>query len=252
MEVPLRYHYRRLAGELEREQFLLASMVRPDSVAVDVGAAVGTYSYPLAKLCRIVEAFEPFPEQSPGLAAIRGVRLHPVALSDQEGTLTMYVPLWGGQPFFSNSTSQEIEGPSRAVTVQAAPLDSFELDAVSFIKIDAEGHEELVLNGASATLARCRPNLLIEIEQRHLRKPIDEVLRHVLSFGYRGYFMAGDQLQPLARFDVEQHQHAHLENRSGPAYVANFVFLPTSNRKRLLPAVQTDDPDRRSTREGVV
>jgi hypothetical protein len=142
----------------------------------------------------------------------------------------MYVPLWGGQPFFSNSTSQEINGPHRTVTVRAARLDSFDLDEVSFIKIDAEGHEELVLNGASATLTRCRPNLLIEIEQRHLRKSIDEVLRHVLSFGYRGYFMAGGQLQPLARFDVEQHQHAYFHNWSDPAYVANFFFLPASHR----------------------
>lgn len=44
-------------------------------------------------------------------------------------------------------------------------LDSFELSDVGFIKIDAEGHELQVLQGASATITLCKPNLLIEVRR---------------------------------------------------------------------------------------
>jgi FkbM family methyltransferase len=42
---------------------------------------------------------------------------------------------------------------------------------VGFIKIDVEGHELAVINGATTLLTTQRPLLLIEIEARHHRLP---------------------------------------------------------------------------------
>ena len=53
------------------------------------------------------------------------------------------------------------------VAVQVRRLDDFAFGVVDFIKVDIEGAEFAFLPGAVATLRRCRPVLLIEIEDRH-------------------------------------------------------------------------------------
>ena len=52
---------------------------------------------------------------------------------------------------------------ARLKPVDMVSIDSFKLRRVDFIKIDVEGMEVEVLDGAVATLARCRPVLLIEV-----------------------------------------------------------------------------------------
>jgi hypothetical protein len=95
---------------------------------------------------------------------------------------------------------------------------------ISFIKIDVEGHELDVIRGGEATIRQHRPNLLVEIEQRHSPIPIAQTFDHILSFGYRGEFLEEDSsYQPLSSFSVETHQTARLGKRS---YISNFIFRP--------------------------
>jgi hypothetical protein len=47
--------------------------------------------------------------------------------------------------------------------VEIATLDSLDLADVRFIKVDVEGSEREVLDGARATIARDRPVLLLEL-----------------------------------------------------------------------------------------
>ena len=49
------------------------------------------------------------------------------------------------------------------IPVKVVRLDDEGLGNVGFMKIDVEGHEYEVIDGARALLARCRPNLLVEI-----------------------------------------------------------------------------------------
>ena len=44
-------------------------------------------------------------------------------------------------------------------------LDDFSIANCSFIKIDVEGHEEAVLDGATALIASQRPVLMIELDE---------------------------------------------------------------------------------------
>ena len=48
------------------------------------------------------------------------------------------------------------------VEVEMRTLDSFALDHVDFMKIDTEGFELYVVNGALETIKRWRPNIVIE------------------------------------------------------------------------------------------
>ena len=49
------------------------------------------------------------------------------------------------------------------IQVEIITLDSLNLENVSFIKIDVEGHEPNVINGSLATIQRCKPVMIVEI-----------------------------------------------------------------------------------------
>ncbi len=226
-ELPLRYYYRKFAGELEPEMRLLPFLIRPGSTAIDVGANVGVYTYALLGSCR-VEVFEPFSHETVALRAFRnkGLKIHNVALSDHDGSIQLHVPMFGDQPFLSNATSMPLAGPHQTVEVQCKKLDDFPLVDVSFMKIDVEGHEVKVLRGAEATIARWRPSLLIEIEQRHLLISMEEVFNYIESLGFLGLFLSSGQLHLSSSFRYEMHQKPFLDDCTDPRYVNNFVFLP--------------------------
>ena len=99
--------------------------------------------------------------------------------------------------------------------------------SVSFIKIDVEGHEVAVLEGARHTIATHKPNLLIEIEGRFLDGPVQDVIDRVLALGYRGEFLdAFGQRRPVSRFDEAVHQDRAIDPLD-PRYICNFLFTPT-------------------------
>ena len=98
--------------------------------------------------------------------------MHPIAVSDRDREVTLWVPT-GEKTRLLNSSTIAIDNPSRdaswdAVKVPARRLDSIVDSEVGFIKIDVEGHEAAVLTGANRLIHKSRPNLVIEIEQRHL------------------------------------------------------------------------------------
>jgi hypothetical protein len=73
------------------------------------------------------------------------------------------------------------------------PLDSFGFRNLSFIKIDVEGFEDEVLEGARLTIARNRPVILIEIQGGHsletappeIRAKIDGTRARLTGMGYK-------------------------------------------------------------------
>ena len=69
-------------------------------------------------------------------------------------------------------------------------------------KIDVEGHEYSVIEGAEATLLASKPALLLEIEQRHIGRPINEVFDKILSMGYHGFFIGLYGLTSLVNFSI--------------------------------------------------
>jgi FkbM family methyltransferase len=165
----LKFWWRRFRKTLEPEASFLLHQRWERGIALDVGANEGLYSYALAKLFDRVEAFEPNETASADLRDYNcpKINLHGVALSRSEGEGTLHVPIlaegvaglgWG-------SLEPEILPPSERVTtqiVQTKTLDSYGFENVVFIKIDVEGHELPLLEGATETIARCRPIILLE------------------------------------------------------------------------------------------
>ena len=57
------------------------------------------------------------------------------------------------------------------------------------MKIDVEGHELNVLNGAVELLERCQPVFLVEAEDRHRAEATRLVFEFFRSKSYRGFFL---------------------------------------------------------------
>ena len=67
-------------------------------------------------------------------------------------------------------------------------LDDFNFNNhISFIKIDVEGHELEVLKGAKKTIKKFKPNMLIEIEERHSNKKEQTTIDYICSLGYKSF-----------------------------------------------------------------
>ena len=226
----------RFKGEPELRE--LPRLVAPGSCAIDVGAHFGTYSHALCRLVgkhgRVISV-EPIEEDAHFLAAAaRQLRLpmevHNCALSAEARVADLHIPnLHGHQKTaLSSLEARDSVAQTRKVTVKRLDdlLEGVE-QPVSFIKIDVEGHESAVLDGASETIARHRPNLLIEIEGRFLDHPVADTIDRVLAMGYRGEFLnATGQRRPVSEFRPELHQDAAAHDALSREYISNFIFTP--------------------------
>ena len=195
---------------LEKELFLLRTLVRPGDVCLDVGAAGGAHLLVMAKgvgpTGRVL-GFEPRPGS---LAMLRRlvrlgrladrVDLHQLALSDAAGVLPLRIPVVPTRAHFHGSaddrraTAAFAKLPHREIQVPTARLDDVVAEAglarVDLIKCDVEGAELRVLAGAGRVLDELRPLVVLEADDLHqVRENATsaDVLAAVVAHGYRVY-----------------------------------------------------------------
>ena len=167
---------------------MVETLCRPGDCVLDIGANVGDWTLPLAlavgprgKLL----AFEPVPYLAQALVKTARINRHDwvevleLALSSTDGTAEFSVERANS----GGSRLGRVAGDFSQITVRTARLDSVlasrtDIDRIDFVKIDVEGFEEQVLQGARETFARFRPALLFEsgFESPGQRKSIHELL----------------------------------------------------------------------------
>lgn len=154
-----------------RELHRLLPPANRRNTAIDAGANVGHYSWELARSFRQVFAFEVNQIVSRDLAnaSSKKIILSHMGLSNVSAKRKFYLPVtdrgmemhgWGSL----NPKHCPNDPKLREFVVELQPLDALRLDGVSFMKIDVEGHECEVLEGARQTIERSRPNILVEIQ----------------------------------------------------------------------------------------
>lgn len=235
MQVPVKYMINKWRSQLEAELQLLPFLVKRGDVVIDIGGNRGQYAYALWRLGSKVEVFEPNPLCARILMAWASskdsVTVHPVGLSDKAGEAVLHIPVdeFGNEHDASASLGEEISTNTRDEKVQLSFLDSFRFDKVIFVKIDVEGHEYNVLQGGANFFYRQRPTILIEIEQRHNNRPMDEIFGLIQSWGYRGFFLKGRSLVNLERFEAKRDQKIDDFDNNSENYINNFLFLSEDN-----------------------
>jgi FkbM family methyltransferase len=231
------WQYRYFEPELGR----LNEFVPEGRGAVDVGVWWGPWTWWLARRVPRVDSFEPNPDFIARLASAmpNNVTIHPVALSNQSGRSNLWVPPGGvsGQGRASIEPQTRAGSDWRQQPIATSRLDDFELGDVGFVKIDVEGHELAVLQGATDLLKTQRPTLLIEIEQHADRQgSLDEIIDFFGDYSYSGQFLQKGRWLPISELDrpstkqmaARVAQHGYLVNLLLYArrYIHNFVFKP--------------------------
>ena len=229
----LYYKYRsyKYMRNVDLEMGLLKFLVDRSKISLDVGANLGLYTYYLARYSKHVHAFEPNPLPFDILQSVvpPNVTAHQMALTDRTAAEVELIVPRGRRGWSNNGPSLDRarEGRYGIARVPAKRIGDLDFGEIGFIKIDVEGHELWVLNGATETLRRDRPILFVENEFSHVGAGTGAVFELLRSHDYDGFFLADGALRNIGHFDVQKHQ---IEPRSRPVpgkpYVKNFVFVP--------------------------
>jgi FkbM family methyltransferase len=182
---------------------LLLSNIKKGEVVYDIGANIGLYALAVAKagLQNRIYAFEPNPETFSKLSAnlalnkLSGrVEFMQVAVGNTNGeSLFMLSSEHERSSFFQSNAAFGNAKVKRAVKVDVRTLDSLieQLLPPQHIKIDAEGSEVMVLEGAEQTIRRYKPLLYIEPHSFELEDKISIMLQ-LLDYefeNYRGHYI---------------------------------------------------------------
>ena len=202
----------------------LRQHVREGEWIVDVGANVGHLCVQFARWTRSggrVLAIEPEPHNLAALhAALRRSGLESRVLvvagvaAEADGELHLTV-----NPH--NPADHRLG--ERGIPVRAHALDRLLLEhgepPVGLVKIDVQGAEPRVIEGALRTLERCRPALLVEIDDRALREAGSGAGALVERLARLGYVPV-DMLAPQRRLRMDE-----VETACGELGYADILFL---------------------------
>ncbi len=175
-----------------------------DKVFVDIGAHMGTYSMYLSSYCKKVYAFEAQIDTFTNLC--RGIKennklniiTHHTALGNKEDSgklmkLSQVSPDGGGSTMMGNEGKDEnilsSVGSDVIYTheVRVTTLDEYDIDNIGFLKLDVEGWELNVIQGATETLQRNNyPPFIFEVwPDKWYEEKKNKLLEYVKSLGYK-------------------------------------------------------------------
>ena len=214
----------------EQEINLVKKFIKSGTDSIDVGVYRGVYSYEMSKYSEKVHSFEPnpiiFKYINKNLKKfIKNIHLYNFALSNQNKTINLKIPIrnsnsnkeifeeyyeMGKATIHNENNFENYEN----FEIQTKKIDELNFDnKISFIKIDVEGHELEVIEGAINTIKRDKPVLLVEIEKQYTKKEVAESINFINSLGYKSYFFNKKDLKSTTELN-----NLDLFN--------NFIFFP--------------------------
>lgn len=238
----------------EVELHVLPFLCRRDLDSIDVGANDGCYIHFLKRYSRRIYAFEPLPWLAEDLrrkfqsdVQRATVVISDIALSRSSGSGTLRVPIIDGVLVHgcSSLAGEAVNKYPHAepIAIRTEPLDRVYTGNLGFMKIDVEGHEEAVIEGARKTIVRCQPRMQVELEETIAPGAVGRMAAFFRKLGYRGYFIFQRQLKAIDQFDRRVMQNPanypdlkaglHERERFG-RYIYNFLFFPRGEREETL------------------
>ena len=143
--------------------------VKNFNFALDIGANVGLWSRDLCDHFQSVVAFEPvalFRECLVKNVTKINLQIQNFALGDQTSTVNMIITE-------DNMGHTHVDPTSIGHgSVEIKRLDDLNYNMIDYIKMDCEGFEYKIIQGAEQTLKRCRPIVVVE------QKPHDMYNQH--------------------------------------------------------------------------
>jgi len=229
------YYWRRIVDEArwgEHELSALRAILAPGGTAVDVGANQGFFAYAFSQIADRVEAFEPNPDCAAFARRMLGrrARVHAVALSNRPGRREFVVPVSEEGMVLHLGGALASDSGAAAKTmrfeVDVRTLDSYGFTDVRVIKVDVEGSEMDVLEGARMAILRDRPALIVELLTGAHSDPVATTQTICADFGYSAWLVRKDAareeaLPVLRSLGSNTTWGSAIRNR-------NVLFLPQS------------------------
>ena len=192
---------------------------KSESTILDIGAQHGYYSLLCSKQykCAKIYAFEPLPRNykimlsNLELNGTNNVETYQAAVAEESGYLFL-----SEEGDMANIFGEGQQFKCDSLTVDSLNLNLTEIDIV---KIDVEGSEYKVLQGAKRTLCKFRPKVIVETHSKFLRKQVEDFLN---TLGYKlvheGRTMVVDQpemdmVQNLFFSNMNSPMESCLQNR---------------------------------------
>lgn len=168
---------------------------KPDTVVLDIGAHIGTFTMPLSNIVGkngTVHAFEPQRKiyrelrKNCELNGVNNVVCYRLAIGDQQQIVEMDIETYPGS---EGSTGIGHGGDK----VEMRTIDSFNFTNISFVKIDVERSEEQVLDGMINTIIQNKPVIIIELQggylwesaPPHIRQKMINSITKLKRLGYK-------------------------------------------------------------------
>lgn len=205
----------RLYGEYsEGEVDFYDAVLKPEDVAIEVGANIGALTIPLARRCKKVFTFEPQPESfvllrtNLEINGINNVDAAPVAIGSRDDVVRI--------PTIAEIDSNygRVEVGDGGHTVHQRSLDGMEFNVrIDFMKLDCEGMELDVLSGAKKLIERDHPLLYVENDRP---EKSEALVKWLVEHGYECYW----HRPPLYR---ENNYQGYTDNIFGDSGSQNMI-----------------------------
>lgn len=205
--------------QYEQELFsAILPFIKPHQIALDIGANIGIHAKAYCETGADVYAFEPNPEAFYCLQHnCPTAHCYNMALGQDPGYTQVFVPQDCSEGAFiltpGNKGEKNVQAKALP-TIRIDTLDRFyskyHLDNLSYMKIDVEGSEPLVICGGIDTIDRYRPVIVVEVSYNTLHR-----------FG----FTEMDIFSPLRalRYEIKELPHP---NRHDQAFLYDALCLP--------------------------
>ena len=217
----------------EKEIKVLSELVHKESDAIDVGVYRGVYSYELARLSNHTHSFEANPVICKYLKKyltqiIDNITLYDCALSNHNGKAKLRIPIrrktifkdqfeekyHAGLSTIHDQNTFDMYSEFDEFTVTTKKIDDIKFtNRIGFIKIDVEGHELKIIDGAKVTIKKHKPNLLIEIEEKHSKEKLNTSINYIKGLDYNAYIYKNNKLIKIENFEIIKNE-------------INFIFKP--------------------------
>lgn len=187
--------------------FAMKKIIDPQKNVIDIGANIGEYTLFAASFIspnNKVWAFEPVQKMYSTL--IKNIQLNPhlqdkiipikIGLSNQSSIVPIFDENNTSNEGLFSIHSKNFSHPQKIEDIELNTLDNaviqHQISNIGFIKIDVEGNELFVLQGAKETIQKYKPFLMIECSEKNFNAAgytAQTLLEYLNQFNYKFFLI---------------------------------------------------------------
>jgi len=217
-----------------KEMSNISKLIKPNSVVLDIGAQTGNMAVAYSLFAKNVIAFEPNPAAFEVLeknSTLNPITPYNFACSSEEGECEFHY----SDPGLCNGGYASVLDRGVGVTGHSLPLDVYmvnvvdfmksnhpkDINNISFIKIDAEGHDKEIIPTLKEIIDINKPIIQTEIYDGLTPNETDQLINVINNLGYKAYDMDACN-NNIDNLQNEIKSHKDIKPNSGH----NLICLP--------------------------